>query len=86
MNSLQTKTESSIFNYQISAIEFDDTFIIASFKDGKKAKMPLIWFPKLLNASQSERENYQFIGNGYALYWESLDEDLLAEGFFSFEK
>lgn len=46
--------------------------------------MPLSWFPRLKNASKSERKNYTF--SPYGIHWQELDEDLSFEGFFKFEK
>lgn len=37
-------------------------------------------YPRLRNASHSERENYTT--SVYGLHWENLDEDLSFEGFF----
>jgi len=84
MNSSPKNSSKSVFDYHINNVRFDDTYITAQFKGGEEAKMPLAWFPKLAIASKKELEGYQIVGNGYALYWESLDEDLLAEGFFTY--
>lgn len=48
--------------------------------DGRTISVPLAWYPRLLNATEAERNNWQIIGGGYGLHWEDLDEDLSTEG------
>lgn len=67
-------------------IWFDDSRIFAEFNDGRIIGMPLIWFPRLDNATNSQRTNYELWNNGAGIHWEELDEDLSAEGFLSFRK
>ncbi len=42
--------------------------------------IPLEYFPRLLNAKPSERENYVLSGNGTGIHWEELDEDISVPG------
>ena len=42
--------------------------------------VPLAWYPRLMHATESERENWRLIGNGYGIHWEDLDEDISVEG------
>ena len=46
--------------------------------DGRTLGVPLAWFPRLLDASQAERERVE-IGH-YGLHWERLDEDVSING------
>ena len=48
--------------------------------DGRTISVPLVWYPRLLNASSEQRKNWQIIGGGYGLHWEDVDEDLSTEG------
>ena len=48
--------------------------------DGRTISVPLAWFPRLLHASASERDNWRFIGKGHGIHWEDLDEDISVEG------
>lgn len=67
-------------------IWFDDSRIFAEFNDGRVIGMPLVWFPRLDNATDLQRANYEFWNNGAWIHWKELDEDLSAEGFLSFRK
>lgn len=67
------------------AIKFDNHAVDVSFKknslhfvlaDGREISAPLEWFPKLRDASDADRANWRFIGNGIGVHWPSLDEDI----------
>jgi len=48
--------------------------------DGRTIWVPLGWFPRLLRATQEERNNWRFIGKGHGIHWEDVDEDVGVEG------
>ena len=48
--------------------------------DGRRFMVPLAWYPRLLNASKAERDNWQLLGDGYAIEWPDLDEHIGIEG------
>jgi len=66
------------FNFKPLAkkIKFDDSMMWVEFNDGRTLGMPLVYFPKLLNASKQERECYEISGGGIGLHWNELDEDI----------
>ena len=48
--------------------------------DGRRLVVPLAWYPRLLDASPAERQNWQLLGDGYAIEWPDLDEHIGIEG------
>ena len=52
----------------------------AELSDGRTISVPLAWYPRLVHASQRERDNWEFIGTGQGIRWPDLDEDLSVEG------
>ena len=48
--------------------------------DGRTIAVPLAWFPRLLHATQKERNNWRLIGKGHGIHWTDLDEDISVEG------
>ncbi len=48
--------------------------------DGRTIAVPLEWFPRLVHASPSERNNWKLIGKGHGIHWKDLDEDISVEG------
>ena len=54
--------------------------LIVDLDDGRSILVPLEWYPRLLYASPKERNNWQLLGNGYAIEWPDLDEHVGIEG------
>ena len=48
--------------------------------DGRTISFPLEWFPRLLHARPSERNNWRLIGRGHGIHWKEIDEDISVEG------
>lgn len=63
---------------------FSDERIFIETVQGTVKSMPLEWFPRLKNATPSEREDYELSAMG--IHWEAIDEDLSFEGFFNYNK
>ncbi|CAB1083968.1 hypothetical protein D1AOALGA4SA_11502 [Olavius algarvensis Delta 1 endosymbiont] len=57
----------------------DDTLSV-DLSDGRSISVPIAWFPRLLHASEQERNNWRFIGRGQGMHWEDIDEDISMEG------
>src|ERR687895_177083 len=57
----------------------EDTLNV-ELSDGRTILVPLAWFPRLLLASQEERNNWRLIGKGQGIHWEDIDEDISVEG------
>lgn len=63
---------------------FEQNQIFILTPSGEKKSHPLSWFPKLLNASDEERNDFNI--SPFGVHWEKIDEDLSFEGFSSFIK
>ncbi len=57
-----------------------DDDLIVQLADGRRIVVPLAWYPRLLHASQAERQRWQLLGDGYAIEWRDLDEHIGMEG------
>ena len=64
---------------RIHHVTFSADSMSVSFSDERSIAAPLSSFPRLHAASPSEREQWQLIGRGLGIHWESLDEDLSVE-------
>ena len=62
----------------------DDTLTV-ELTDGRSISVPLVWFPRLLNATAQERGNWRLIGQGQGIHWEDLDEDISVAGLLAGE-
>lgn len=59
-----------------SKVFFDDDNLWLLLKDGRQISVPLVYFPKLLNATPEERTKFEISGGGVGLHWDDLDEDI----------
>lgn len=57
----------------------DDTLKV-DLSDGRTISAPLAWFPRLLHASQPERNHWRLIAKGQGIHWKDIDEDISVEG------
>lgn len=58
------------------SLRFDSSNMWVELADGRMLGIPLAYFPRLLNASEKQREAYTISGGGAGLHWEELDEDV----------
>ena len=61
-------------------VAFTDDALSVSLGDGRVISVPLVWYPRLLNATPAQRKNWKIAGGGYGIHWPDVDEDLSTEG------
>ena len=67
---------------QVSTVSFPagaETLCV-ELLDGRTITVPLAWYPRLLHANASQRENWKVCGGGFGIHWPDIDEDLSTEG------
>jgi hypothetical protein len=67
-------------NEKVKNVFFTEDTIGVSLMDGRTIVVPLIWYPRLLNATPDQRLGWEICGGGYGIHWKSIDEDLSTEG------
>jgi hypothetical protein len=68
----------SAFKYDATAVDakvIDDRLVVV-LADGRELAAPLVWFPRLLDASEPQRQNWRLIGGGHGIHWPDVDEDI----------
>lgn len=61
-------------------VTVSDDRLMVDLADGRSLVIPLEWYPRLLHGSPAERQNWQLLGDGYAIEWPALDEHIGIEG------
>ncbi len=61
-------------------VTLDSEKLIVDLADGRTIAVPIFWYPRLMHGSQTERDNWQLLGDGYAIEWPDLDEHIGIEG------
>ena len=65
---------------RVMTVSSTDIQLTVELEDGRSISVPLAWYPRLLHASQSDRDDWQVAGGGFGIYWPAIDEDLSVEG------
>ncbi|HEX8650570.1 MAG TPA: DUF2442 domain-containing protein [Pyrinomonadaceae bacterium] len=65
---------------RVAGVEFNDDALSVTLMDGRVIAVPLVWYPRLLEATEAERNNWHISGGGYGIHWPDIDEDLSTEG------
>jgi len=64
----------------IKDVFFEDSCLCVRTEEGSVYRQPLTWYPHLLNATESSRQ--QFTKSTVGLHWRHLDTDVSFESFF----
>ena len=62
-----------------TGVRFEGDRMFVEFDDGRTVGLPLEWYPRLLESTEEERNNWELIGDGEGIHWPDPDEDLSAE-------
>jgi len=69
-----------------TSVECTDDELRVVLTDGRKLSVPLVWFPRLLAATPTQRADWRLVGGGEGIHWGSLDEDLSVRGLLRGER
>jgi len=65
---------------RITAVRVTEDDLTVDLLDGRTMTVPLAWYPRLVNASERERNNFRIVGGGYVINWPDVDEHLSSQG------
>ena len=65
---------------RVMNVSSTDDVLVVELEDGRTISAPLAWYPRLLHASQKDRDDWEVAGAGFGIYWPTIDEDLSVEG------
>jgi hypothetical protein len=57
-------------------VSCSDDALTVVLDDGRTLSVPIVWFPRLLNATSKEKSDWELIGGGVGIHWEAIDEDI----------
>lgn len=64
MSSLQSRITNNV--------RFNTNRLYVSLTDRREISVPLSWFPRLLNAIDAQRQDWELIGQGVGIHWEDI--------------
>ena len=65
---------------RVAGVEITEDTLSVALVDGRTITVPIVWYPRLLNATAAQRQNWRIAGGGYGIHWPDIDEDLSTEG------
>ena len=65
---------------RVKDVRFTDEILSVDLADGRTISVPISRYPRLFDATQSQRDNWEICGAGYGIHWPDIDEDLSTEG------
>lgn len=65
---------------RVADVQVTEDVLTVRLMDGRTISTPLVWYPRLLNATDEQRKNWRVSGGGFGIYWADIDEDLSTEG------
>ena len=65
---------------RVTDVKFAKDTLSVGLRDGRTITVPLAWYPRLFNATATQRQNWRLAGGGYGIHWPDVDEDLSTEG------
>jgi hypothetical protein len=63
-----------------SKVWFDQENLCVAFYDRRQLFVPLAYFPRLLNATAQQRNQYELSSGGMGIHWDEIDEDISVPG------
>lgn len=73
MNSLAIEAKAS-------KVWCDEENLCVALYDGRQLLVPLTYFPRLLQATPQQRNQYELSGGGIGIHWDDIDEDISVPG------
>ncbi len=65
---------------RVRDVHFGEDTMSVDLMDGRTITVPLVWYPRLLDATAEQRAKWEPCAAGYGIHWPLLDEDLSTEG------
>lgn len=78
--SARRETDGYRLNERATDVRFADDQLVVDLRDGRTIATPIIWYPRLRDATNEQRANWRLNGSGIGIHWPDIDEDLSVEG------
>ncbi|MYE06313.1 MAG: DUF2442 domain-containing protein [Chloroflexi bacterium] len=61
---------------EVTNVASTEDVLTVVLADGRSISVPLSWYPRLVHATQKERDHWRLIGESEGIHWPDLDEDI----------
>jgi hypothetical protein len=70
----------------IEGVQFKGNHLTFSLSDGHYVAVHLLFYPKLLDASELQRKSWKLIAGGKGVLWADIGEDIPVTGLLALQK
>jgi hypothetical protein len=64
---------------RVMNVSSTDHVLVVDLEDGRTISVPLAWYPRLLHASQKDRDDWQVSGGGFGIHWPIASGEVTCE-------
>src|SRR5690242_19773280 len=61
-------------------VAFSRDRLAVFLEDGRRISVPIVWFPRLSEATLQQRQRWRLVGHGIGIRWDEVDEDISVAG------
>jgi len=65
---------------RVKNVTFTEDTLAVDLIDGRTIVVPLAWYPRLLDATPEQRQNWMVSSAGFGIHWPDIDENLSTAG------
>ena len=65
---------------RVDGVRFEGERLVVDLMDGRTIAVPITWYPRLSDATASQRSHWERCGGGFGIHWPDVDEHLSTEG------
>ncbi len=69
-----------IADIRAKSVTIEADRLVVELMDGRAIAAPLVWYPRLANATAAQLKRWQLSSAGLGIHWPEIDEDLSTEG------
>ena len=70
------------YDARTQEIRVTDQWLIIQCRDSRELRVPISWFPRLMDASTIERRQWELSADGWSVHWPAVDEDIEIDHLF----
>jgi hypothetical protein len=64
------------FQVRATSVEVTEFSLCVALEDGRVISVPIWWYPRLHEATEAQRQNWQLLPGHYGIHWPEVDEDI----------
>ena len=81
----KARSRASLSDPVIKGVEFNGNHVTFGLSDGHRVAIHLLFYPKLIDASELQRKSWKLIAGGKGVHWSGIGEDISVTGLLALQ-